>query len=130
MLDLAFVIDDSPLERVISDMLLRKSFFAKKVVSFSAGADALAYITEHANEPEKLPEIIFLDIQMPVMTGFDFLDKYMEIVGQMARQPIIFIMSSSLNDEDFMEAKKYSVVKRFISKPMTPELIAELTSIL
>jgi CheY-like chemotaxis protein len=128
MFDLVFIIDDSPLERLISEMLIRRAAFARQVLCFSSGQEALDHLELNAAIPENLPELIFLDIQMPLMTGFDFLDRYLRLQSQLTRSSVFYIMSSTLNDEDFTTARNYKIVDKFLPKPLTAEMLDELSA--
>ncbi|GAA4461120.1 hypothetical protein GCM10023093_05200 [Nemorincola caseinilytica] len=119
MFSTVFVIDDSPIDRTLTTVIIQKKALAKNVVGFSSGEDALAYIAENRNDPSRLPEMIFLDIHMPTMDGFGFLDSYLEQEMHDLGRPLIFIVSSSTFDSDHKKLGDYSIVNRFIPKPLT-----------
>ncbi len=126
MYRLAFVIDDSTIDRTLSMTVIRKRLFADKVLCFSNGIDALAHLQTNRNNPEELPDVIFLDIHMPLMDGFGFLNQYLIQEADRVNTPDIFILSSSINESDHKMVNKYPIVKKFISKPMTMEVMDDL----
>ncbi len=70
------LIDDSKIDLFLHEKMLKLSGIAQEIKSFLSGESALAYLEEHCNSPELLPHIILLDIQMPEMNGFDFLNSF------------------------------------------------------
>ena len=78
------------------------------------------------NNPEKLPDYILLDINMPIMNGWEFLDEYKRLNIDPAGKSKIFIISSSVFSNDINKARSYPLVKSFISKPLSVEKIKEM----
>jgi CheY-like chemotaxis protein len=116
------VIDDSVLERFLAETVVKSSGFAKEVISFNNAPDALVYLEREEN----LPDVILLDIQMPVMTGFEFLDKYVQLPDAIQQHCKIIMFSSSLADEDMARVKKYPAVRKYLAKPLSEELFRGL----
>ena len=85
------------------------------------GQDALNYLSD----TETLPDIILMDINMPVMDGFEFLKKYEQIQGQ-KEQPKVFILSSSNTQEEKEKGLRYKFVKGYFEKPLTDAHIGEM----
>ncbi|MFM7176373.1 MAG: response regulator [Bacteroidota bacterium] len=94
--------------------------------SYNSGIEALEYITKATYDPQLMPDIILLDIRMPGMNGFDFLDELTksEVFDQFGLA--VYVLSSSLDHRDMDRAKTYSVVKGFYSKPLTEEMVMEM----
>lgn len=125
-----FVIDDSPIDRALTSVIIQKKQLAENVICFSSGQEALTYIADHRHAPIKLPEIIFLDIHMPQMDGFGFLDSYLVQEAAAEVKPIIFIVSSSTFDDDHNKIKNYPIVRSFIRKPLTFDTLDEVIATL
>ncbi|SKB59101.1 Response regulator receiver domain-containing protein [Parapedobacter luteus] len=88
--------------------------------------DALAYLENCKSAPESLPDLIFLDINMPQMSGFDLLGEYQKLPEEIQKRCIIVMLSSSLHPEDRQRAMESPFVHKFISKPISASKLAEL----
>lgn len=116
--DAVFLVDDDPINNLINRRLLGKTGISDRIEEFLGGADALEKINE-LNPDESL--IIFLDINMPVLNGWEFLNKYLETFSH--RNDKIIILSSSIDFLDRQKANGYSIVSGFLEKPLTLEKI-------
>lgn len=116
--DAVFLVDDDPINNLINRRLLGKTGISDRIEEFLGGADALEKINE-MNPDESL--IIFLDINMPVLNGWEFLNKYLETFSH--RNDKIIILSSSIDFLDRQKANGYSIVSGFLEKPLTLEKI-------
>ncbi|MEM9052312.1 MAG: response regulator, partial [Bacteroidota bacterium] len=85
------------------------------------GSEAIQFIRSIMNEGSQLPELIVLDLNMPIMDGWDFLDEYGKLTSVGDEIIPICILSSTINQADFDRANTYSTVKSFFSKPVTTE---------
>lgn len=120
-----FVIDDSTIDRTLTTVIVQKKKLAENVVGFSSGKDALAYLAANRSDPSRLPQLIFLDIHMPEMDGFGFLDRYLEQEKDTPNKPMVFLVSSSTFKSDHNKIPNYPIIKRFIPKPLTFEVLSE-----
>lgn len=117
------LIDDDDLTIVISSKLMKFVDFAEEIISFTNGEDAYSYLLDilGGNELKNMPEIILLDLNMHVMTGWDFLEKFKQLPGGKTDLPVVNIFSSTIIEEDKKRAKCYGFVKNFLRKPLTVE---------
>ena len=120
------IVDDSELQRVITEMVIKKSRSAVRIVSFPSATDALDHLRTLENHNSKFPDVIFLDIHMPIMDGFDFLDKYLEFSDDIRSQCKIVMLSATDSDADHDRIQGYPVVYKFINKPMTNKALNDL----
>lgn len=121
------LVEDDPITVLVCERITKLAGFAQDFVSAGNGMEAIEYIQQKAKEDSKnLPELIFLDINMPIMNGWEFLDEFNSIGHLFHRMPIIYILSSTVDPEDQRRALSYSIVKNFISKPLTKAHLMEI----
>lgn len=130
MMKKVLCVDDDSISLTISKLLLKRTGFAESVDTAVDGSDALEYFGElfnSSNDPQgDAPELIILDINMPVMNGWEFLEAYVAQFAARLPKTKVVILSSTIDPEDFSRAKKYEVVARFVSKPLSVENMTEL----
>jgi len=120
------VIDDSKYDLFIATEILTDYCDVKEVVCVDSAQKGLAYLQSKENTPEELPEYIFLDIKMPLMDGFDFLNLYNQLSDKIKNHCKIYMLSSSLDPTDIAKAKNNNDVIDFIEKPLSEEHIGKL----
>jgi CheY-like chemotaxis protein len=111
-------IDDDTITVTIYKRTMRVSNFCDDVVSCSNGQQAKDYLLENT---EALPNIIFLDINMHIMTGWEFLKWFEKWAAALKIDIPVYVLSSSLSVEDAEKSKKYNYVRGYITKPITIE---------
>ena len=115
-----FLIDDSESFNYINVKTMERAGFTQEIKTFESGTAALAHIWKLSpSHPEKFPDMIFLDIAMPIMNGWDFLDSIKNLSDSVLKNCKLFILTSSIDQVDIDHAKKYKMVIDFISKPLT-----------
>ena len=117
------LVEDDPITILVCDRIITMSAFADKVISCENGKYAFDYLKDLLSKGEDIPEIIFLDINMPVMNGWDFLEELEHIKSSFSRLPRIYILSSTVDPEDYKRAKSFEAVVDFISKPLSKEFL-------
>jgi CheY-like chemotaxis protein len=120
------IVDDSKIERYIGEVVIKKSLFAESVLCFEQGAEALGYLASMADEPAGYPDMIFVDIMMPEMGGFDFLDKYARLPDALTKKCSVMLLSSTLDMTDKQRAEQYPFVKDFLMKPLMMDMLTDL----
>ena len=125
-MELVMLVDDNDTDNFISKRIIEITKFAKRVEVKSSGKSALDYLKENQNNVENLPNIIFLDINMPIVDGFVFLyefEKFNEIVRNKCK---VIILSSSDNKRDIDKIVNNNHVIKFITKPLTEVALDEI----
>ncbi|MFD2161558.1 response regulator [Paradesertivirga mongoliensis] len=118
-----FIIDDDPIHQRIAQIMISKHQLFDEYVSFTEAGKGLKFLQDNCEMIEALPDVILLDLNMPVMDGWDFLDKFEKIRHTLIKDIRIFIVSSSVDEKDISRSQSYASVKGFISKPLTPDVI-------
>lgn len=116
------VIDDNQIDRYIAEKTIRKYRFSDDVLSMPSAIDALKYLSATENH-SSLPEVILLDINMPEMNGFEFLGKYAELPEAIRNNTTVFMLSTSLNEDDIRTAGQNPYVQKFLNKPLNEETL-------
>jgi len=131
MINKVLCIDDDQITLVLCDMVIKKAGFAGEVITAKNGKEGLAWFSQYfsKNNPEprqEAPQMIFLDLNMPVMNGWDFLEDYLMKYADRLPDTKVVIVSSTVNPEDFSRANRYEIVIDFINKPLTTDGLIEL----
>jgi CheY-like chemotaxis protein len=122
------LIDDNSIELQIGSHLLNKFGFGNKVSAFLGAEKALEFLKENQETIENLPEVIFLDIYMPVMTGFEFLEEYDKLSDTVKGYCKIFMLSSSNDLGDIEKATTNKNVSGFKEKPISKIFLENVAS--
>lgn len=126
MYNTVMIIDDSSMERFLTEVRMKNCRFAEHIMSFNSGIEALRHLVSLESSGLKFPDIIFLDIHMPLMNGFEFLDKFLEFSDEIKEQCKIVLFSSTDASEDHARMKTYPIIRKFLSKPLSNDMLNEL----
>ncbi|WP_421806604.1 response regulator [Flagellimonas sp.] len=121
-----FVVDDDDIYQFTIKVTLRSIPAVQSTNTFSDGAEALEYIVVHQNEQDKLPDIIFLDINMPVMDGFQFMEEFVELLPSLQKSIKVYMVSSSMDPKDIKKAKRFEEISDYLIKPLNSKDIKEI----
>ncbi|MEX1668199.1 response regulator [Zhongshania guokunii] len=120
------LIDDSSADNYYHQMIIEKARACKTVTSYTHAAVALTALDNAVKQQQRLPELIFLDINMPAIDAWGFLDRYEGIVPQDLRQPVIIILSTSANPSDHERAESHPAVSAYCSKPLSADKLHDV----
>ncbi|MET3114220.1 CheY-like chemotaxis protein [Pedobacter sp. CG_S7] len=118
------VIDDDDINIFIIKKIVEKTGFAVNMVAKTNGQLAIDYLHEIADSPEIFPHLMLIDINMPVLNGWEFIEAYEKM--NITKVVDMYMLSSSVYENDIEKAKTYNVVKGFISKPLSIDRLVEL----
>jgi CheY-like chemotaxis protein len=113
-----FVVDDDEMFQKIMRMTLLKYKSFDNIVHFRDSRSALQHLLEYKLNPGKLPEALFVDLSLPVLNGWAFLDELGKIYHSLSKKINVYIVTTSVNRFDRLKAESYDFVKEFISKPV------------
>jgi CheY-like chemotaxis protein len=132
MLEQILCIDDDPITLMLCKKVISKSEFSNEIITAQNGEEALLHFntlkyTNNKNKASKKPELIFLDLNMPVMGGWEFLDHFTsEDYTEFNTAASVIVLSSTIDPEDLAKAKKYPIIIDFLSKPITQPMLEYL----
>lgn len=123
------IVDDSKLDCFIAEKIIRNTGRAGEVRSFTVAKEGLDYIK---NTPVSAGSrtVILVDIQMPIMNGFDFVEAFETLPPQQRNNYTIYMLSSSINENDLNRVHNYPSIKQFLNKPLTSNMLSTLLEIL
>lgn len=126
-LDIACIIDDDPTFTYVVSKQMKLLDFSDKVLVFPNGVEALEYLQANLTSDDMLPSVILLDLNMPVLDGWQFLDEFGKLT--INKKITVFIASSSIDQTDYARSRTYKEVSRFYIKPVTKENLLEISAI-
>ena len=129
MLEQILCIDDDPITLMLCKKVISKSSFSHEVITAQNGEEALHHFNtlKYTNDQaKKRPELIFLDLNMPIMGGWEFLDHFTSSDYKEFNTVPVIVLSSTIDPEDLAKAKKYPIIIDFLSKPITQPILEYL----
>lgn len=120
------LIDDSEIDLKINTKVLSLQFAGSQIITCLSAMEALIYLKKHALQPNMLPDHILLDIQMPEMDGFGFLEAFKNLPSQLINHCSIIILSSTLDFGDLKRAEANRFVYKTLKKPLNPKELKDL----
>lgn len=121
------IIDDDEINNLICTKVIKDYSPETQVDSVTSGSKGLDYLNDVMNNAvSELPDVIFLDINMPAMNGWDFIREYRKINSNMNKEIKLFVLTSSQYYQDSELADQYVEVQKLITKPLTSEILNEI----
>ena len=117
------IIDDNLVDLYIISRMITKNNFGKNVLHYTEAEEAMKYLQENQDNISKLPQIIFVDIYMPLMSGFEFLEAYDKLSTTLKNYCKTYIISSTIDNEDIARSSSNKNVVAFHVKPITKEFL-------
>ena len=120
------LVDDDDVFVFLTTKAIEQTKLVDLIKVFENGLDALNFLKENKNNVDALPEIILLDLSMPIMNGWQFLEEYTKVNPTIGKKITIYICSSSISPDDVKRAKTISEVSDYIIKPITKDKLIDL----
>lgn len=128
MLSKILFVDDDPITLMLCKKVIEKAEFSKEIITASNGEDALKYFdTIKTNNEDNFPQLMFLDLNMPIMGGWEFLDAFTDenYISSFPKLKVI-VLSSTIDPKDIEKSRSYPMVINFLSKPITKEMLQSI----
>jgi CheY-like chemotaxis protein len=122
------LVDDDKIFQLIATRNIKAANFSGQILQFNNGSEAIEYLEKHASEKSALPDVLFLDINMPLVDGWMFMEDYVSLKDRINKNIRIYMVSSSIDPKDIERAKSISDIREYITKPISRQKFAELIS--
>lgn len=119
-------VDDDPVNNLLSKVIIKKTIREATVFDFTRAEVALQFLSEEAENYDGI--VLFLDINMPIIDGWGFLERFEKLSADITNKVKIFMLSSSLDENDVARAKSYASVEDYLPKPLTIEKVGWICS--
>lgn len=121
------LVDDDSATNFLNRRLFKKNGLAETIQIARNGVEAMEYLTRahQGDEACPVPDLVLLDINMPLVNGWEFLERYESLPEDFKKSISIFMLTTSLREDDVEQSKKWQVVKGFIQKPLTQQAVFE-----
>lgn len=124
-----YLIDDDSIFVFLTKKTLQVANIDTDITVFEDGKQALSNLKAYYDRPELLPDVIFLDLNMPVLDGWGFLDEYLLLEPKLNKKISIYIVSSSISPSELDRSREIPVVTDFLTKPLSRAKFTEVFSV-
>jgi CheY-like chemotaxis protein len=125
---LTYIVEDDPVAAFLAELMIKKEQFCSDVQAYVNGQLAFDSLKEAAAAGGVLPDVILLDLNMPLMDGWDFLDAFGTL--SMDKNVSVFVVTSSIRPDDFEKSTRYKQVRGCFSKPIDEQTVKQMQHLL
>ena len=123
-------IEDTKIDQFIIENTMKRCNFSEEVVMFSSAGAALSHFQQVEEKMAELPDLIFLDIHMPLMNGFEFLAAFNEKYEAMKDKVTVILLTSSLDPVDMRLSHEFPNIKLYLNKPLRAEMLDKVSAMM
>ena len=116
---LTCMIDDDEIFVYAMRKLIKMKALSEELIVFDSVEKGLSYLCENQSKPDAIPDVILLDINLPVSDGWDFIHEFQQVQAKLAKQPRIYMLSSSSDSVDQQRAESYPSIQNYFTKPLS-----------
>lgn len=129
-INLVALIDDDEIVKFIASKVIESTNLVDRIKTFANGEEAINFLRFNSKNLDLIPEIILLDLNMPIMDGFEFLEKYIKLEPKLGKKITIYVVSSSVTPVEIERLDKISEVSDYIIKPINKEKFEKIVGVL
>ena len=122
-LNCVLLIDDDEATNFLHKLVIQRSGYAEEIVAYQNAEEALTYLGTESGGRYPQPDLIFLDINMPRMNGWEFMDAYANLTEEQRGKVVVMMLTTSLNPDDKEKADGIENITGFLTKPLTKEML-------
>lgn len=124
------IVDDDDIYKFTITKTIERHKLARKILMFADGEEAMDFMIDNVANHHNLPDIIFLDINMPIMDGFQFMEEFIKLKPRVGKKVTIYMVTSSVDPVDLERANQISEISDYIIKPINPEQLSAIVDAL
>jgi CheY-like chemotaxis protein len=125
-LNCILLIDDDEPTNFLNRLVIEEVNCSERIETMQSAREALKYLSNASNGAYPRPDLVFLDINMPAMDGWEFLEKYNQLPEEQKAKIIVVMLTTSFNPEDELKARNIDGISGFRNKPLTPEILMQI----
>ena len=122
------IIDDNKIDLYVNAQVISRSNFGQEILQYSSAVKALEYLQSNNDDLSLIPKVIFVDIYMPIMSGFEFMEAYNQLSGAIKKYCRVYIISSSIDKQDINRVAADRNIISFYQKPLCRAFLETITN--
>jgi CheY-like chemotaxis protein len=123
------IVDDDEIAGFLTKKIIEQTHLVEKIKVFSSPIEAIEFLNANLNNPDTLPEIILLDLNMPIMDGWGFIEEYIKLKPRLGKKISLYLLSSSISPEDIIKAHEIGEISDYIVKPVSSDKFKEVVKL-